>query len=130
MTTHFAIGSDVSLVAQMLVLRVVRNAHGAMGFFGGRPLALIALAIAAAAFVFALLRATLTVSSLAQIGFGMVLGGALGNIVDRIAHGYVIDFIAFARLFIFNVGDAGISIGLVLIGIGALRANGPRRAGA
>ncbi len=94
-----------------------------MGFFGGRPLALVALAVAAAALVFALLRTTLAVSGAAQVGFGMMLGGALGNVVDRIAHGYVIDFFAFSRISIFNVGDAGIATGLVLVGIGALRAN-------
>ena len=55
-----------------------------------------------------------------QIALGMVLGGALGNILDRVRHGYVVDFAdlhfgAFRPFFIFNVADAAISIGVVIL---------------
>ena len=55
-----------------------------------------------------------------QLALGMVLGGALGNIVDRVRFGYVVDFArpAFWRLpalFVFNVADAAISIGVVIL---------------
>jgi signal peptidase II len=55
-----------------------------------------------------------------QIALGMVLGGALGNILDRTRHGYVVDFadlhFGTVRPFlIFNVGDAAISIAVVIL---------------
>ena len=55
-----------------------------------------------------------------QIALGMVLGGALGNILDRVRHGYVVDFAdlhfgEFRPFFIFNVADAAISIGVVIL---------------
>jgi signal peptidase II len=55
-----------------------------------------------------------------QAALGMVLGGALGNILDRARHGYVVDFADLhfgdVRPFlIFNVGDAAISIGVVIL---------------
>ena len=55
-----------------------------------------------------------------QIALGMVLGGALGNILDRVRHGYVVDFadLHFGEVrpfFIFNVADAAISIGVVIL---------------
>jgi len=55
-----------------------------------------------------------------QIALGMVLGGALGNIFDRARHGYVVDFAdlhfgTFRPFFIFNVGDAAISIGVAIL---------------
>src|SRR5256885_14882796 len=51
---------------------------------------------------------------------GMVLGGALGNILDRTRHGYVVDFLdlhfgAWRPFLIFNVGDAAISIAVVIL---------------
>jgi hypothetical protein len=51
---------------------------------------------------------------------GMVLGGALGNILDRTRHGYVVDFAdlhfgVWRPFLIFNVGDAAISIGVVML---------------
>ena len=55
-----------------------------------------------------------------QIALGMVLGGALGNILDRVRHGYVVDFADlhfgdFRPFLVFNVGDAAISIGVVIL---------------
>jgi signal peptidase II len=55
-----------------------------------------------------------------QVALGLVLGGALGNILDRVRHGYVVDFAdlhfgSFRPFFIFNVADAAISIGVVIL---------------
>ena len=55
-----------------------------------------------------------------QLALGMVLGGALGNILDRIRFGYVVDFAdlhfgAFRPFLVFNVADAAISIGVVIL---------------
>ena len=55
-----------------------------------------------------------------QIALGMVLGGALGNILDRVRFGYVVDFAdlhfgTFRPFLVFNVGDAAISIGVVIL---------------
>jgi signal peptidase II len=55
-----------------------------------------------------------------QLALAMVLGGALGNIVDRVQFGYVVDFLdlhfgTFRPFYVFNVGDAAISIGVVIL---------------
>ena len=55
-----------------------------------------------------------------QMALGMVLGGALGNILDRVRHGYVVDFAdlhfgGFRPFLVFNVGDAAISIAVVIL---------------
>ena len=60
-----------------------------------------------------------------QLALGMVLGGALGNIVDRIRFGYVFDFAdlhigEFRHFLVFNVADACISIGVVILLLRAL----------
>jgi signal peptidase II len=53
------------------------------------------------------------------VGLGLVLGGALGNIVDRVRFGYVVDFLHFFwrdhNFWVFNVADAAISIGVLLL---------------
>ena len=55
-----------------------------------------------------------------QLALAMVLGGALGNIVDRVRFGYVVDFLdlhfgSFRPFYVFNVADAAISIGVVIL---------------
>ena len=55
-----------------------------------------------------------------QVGLGLVLGGAIGNILDRTLHGYVVDFAdlhfgTWRPFLIFNVGDSAISIGVAIL---------------
>ena len=59
-------------------------------------------------------------SRIDQAALGMVLGGALGNILDRTLHGYVVDFLdlhfgEWRPFLVFNVGDAAISIAVVIL---------------
>jgi signal peptidase II len=53
-----------------------------------------------------------------NIGLGLIAGGALGNAIDRVRLGYVVDFLDFSKIYfkwVFNVADAAISIGVVLM---------------
>jgi signal peptidase II len=70
-----------------------------------------------------------------QAALGMVLGGALGNILDRTLHSYVVDFLdlhfgTFRPFLVFNVGDAAISIGVVILLLRAFLARKDQREGA
>jgi signal peptidase II len=69
-----------------------------------------------------------------QIALGMVLGGALGNILDRSTLGYVVDFAdlhfgTFRPFLVFNVGDAAISIGVAILLLRAFLTRKERREG-
>ncbi len=69
-----------------------------------------------------------------KLALGMVLGGALGNILDRILHGYVTDFLdlhfgEFRPFLVFNVGDAAISIGVAILLLRAFLARKDHREG-
>lgn len=57
-----------------------------------------------------------------RVAFGLIAGGAVGNLLDRIRLGYVVDFIHFQippkfSFFVFNVADAGISVGVLLLAV-------------
>jgi signal peptidase II len=54
-------------------------------------------------------------TSLGKAGFGMILGGALGNIADRLGDGFVTDFLQVGTFPIFNIADSFITIGVFLI---------------
>jgi signal peptidase II len=59
------------------------------------------------------------------VGLGLVIGGALGNVIDRIRFGAVADFLDFQRLgffpWVFNVADSAITIGVVFLLLDSMR---------
>ncbi|MEM9263431.1 MAG: signal peptidase II [Pseudomonadota bacterium] len=55
---------------------------------------------------------------IAAIGIGFIIGGAIGNLYDRVTYGYVVDFLDFSGLYfpwVFNVADAAINVGVALL---------------
>ena len=76
------------------------------------------------ALVFWLRRLALTTHALLAFGLALILGGAVGNVIDRFEHGYVVDFVhahwGAAYFPAFNVADAAISIGAVLVILDAI----------
>lgn len=55
---------------------------------------------------------------IAVIGVGLIIGGALGNLYDRLAYGYVVDFLDFSGLWfpwVFNIADAAINVGIAFL---------------
>jgi signal peptidase II len=58
------------------------------------------------------------VKPLTAVAIGLIIGGALGNLIDRVRFGYVVDFLDFSGLhfpWVFNVADSGITIGVALL---------------
>jgi signal peptidase II len=80
---------------------------------------LILLSLAVVAFVLYLAFRTEPKQVLSRIGFALIIGGAIGNLIDRTLHGYVIDYILFHTpvwsFAIFNLADAFITVGAGLV---------------
>lgn len=65
------------------------------------------------------------------IGLGLVIGGAIGNAIDRARFGAVVDFVDVSRLmfpWVFNVADAGITVGVIFLLLDSLRRERPAQA--
>ena len=112
------IGTAPFQVDGLLELKLVHNFGAAWGSFSGMTLGLIVvtfiLCIAIVGYAFV---ASKEVSLLEMVGLALVFAGGVGNLIDRIMNGYVIDFIA--PLFIdfptFNIADTGITCGIVCV---------------
>ena len=105
----------VTVIPGVIDFLFVRNIGAAfsMGEGHGVAFALLALAVIVAIAVY-LLRAP-QLARLEVVGMAMVAGGAIGNAIDRLAFGFVTDFIAtFIDFPVFNVADIGITVGVVL----------------
>ena len=104
-----------NLIGNVIRLTRVHNDGGAFGIFpGGGGVFLVVSGIVS--FVLFLILLTMHIDSrLIRTGMAFVLAGALGNLVDRIQWGYVLDFFEIRGFPIFNVADACITVGAVFI---------------
>ena len=59
-------------------------------------------------------------TSVTAVGLGMAIGGAAGNIVDRIRRGGVVDFVAAGAWPVFNLADAAMTVGLLMAAVSLL----------
>ncbi len=112
--------SDV-LIPGVIALRGARNTGMALGMMqGNAALLLIASIVLVGGCIFFLRK--FHISGLATLSLSMILGGAVGNAVDRALYGYVIDMIEFlfVDFYIFNIADVGVVCGAVLCGISLL----------
>lgn len=112
-------GDPVSIIGDFARLSLVRNPGAAFSMATGMTWL---LTLVAAAVVVGVVRIGRTLRSLWwAIGLGMVLGGALGNLVDRLfrapgpLQGHVVDFVAIGWWPVFNVADSAIVCGAVLL---------------
>ncbi|MEO9169813.1 MAG: signal peptidase II [Candidatus Baltobacteraceae bacterium] len=94
-----------------------QNHHGAFGLFGSNGPLLLVLAVAVLVVFWFAFRDHAANSRLVSVAFGMIVGGAIGNMIDRVHFGYVVDFINFYGIWpnIFNIGDSCITVGVALL---------------
>lgn len=92
-----------------------RNTGAAFGLFqeGGGIFTILAIAVAIM-IIYYFPRIQRGDWSL-RLAMGLQLGGAVGNLIDRLQHGYVTDFISISSFPVFNVADASITLGVVIL---------------
>lgn len=111
-------GDPITVIPDFLVLRYLTNKGAAFSMLEGFGSVIALVAIAAAVFIF-LVAGHVTVRGEA-LALGLVLGGAVGNLIDRIFRGPglldggVIDFVDFSFFPAFNVADSAITVGAAL----------------
>jgi len=105
----------VTIIPGLLQFNFVRNTGSAFGLFQGNSEILKVLAIVAVGALLVFYIRSAARDWLLSLALGLQLGGALGNIIDRFMHGYVVDFIDFPRFPTFNLADSAITVGVVLL---------------
>ncbi|WP_150118333.1 signal peptidase II [Cellulomonas sp. B6] len=112
-------GERTPLLGELFGLQLIRNEGAALSIASGMTWV---LTIVATAVVVVIVRVSRRLGSRGwAVALGLLLGGALGNLVDRMVrepaplHGHVVDFLAYWHLFIGNVADIAIVVAAVLV---------------
>ena len=121
---------DIPLISGVLSLQHVRNSGAVFGFlssatFPGKAYVFAIMSGLALAALSYYARTIPRAERLPRLALGLVIGGAVGNLIDRLRFGYVVDFV---KMYWgthvwpnYNVADAAISIGLCLLVVDSLR---------
>lgn len=117
---HLVLYESRPLIGQTIRLTRVHNVGGALGIFPGSGALFLAVSIVVSAVIIFLLLRSKDQSALMGTGLALLLGGALGNLIDRLAYGYVLDFLAIRGLFVNNFADVCVSVGTALVFIHVL----------
>jgi len=120
------VGQSIPLIPDFLSLTHIKNEGGAFGILGGsQTLLLIGSAVA----VIVVLSMLLTgePSRLTSWACGLILGGAAGNLLDRLMSGEVTDYVHFSFWYIFNAADTAIVAGVTLLLISSLLPTSPKK---
>lgn len=124
---HYQHG-DATVVTSFFNIVRAHNPGAAFSFLAGasgwQRWFFTAIGVGAAVFIVWLLRAHAG-QRLFSFALTLILGGAIGNVVDRLQHGYVVDFLDFHwagwHFPAFNIADSGITVGAVLLILDELR---------
>jgi signal peptidase II len=131
LTSFLAPGQSVAVIGDLVRLVHSQNNGGLFGLFRGQALVfgLVSMVVIALIVVY---HARAGGGRYLAITLGLLLGGAVGNLVDRIRLGHVVDFvdagIGDLRWYTFNVADAAISFSLLLLLAASIRPQVARRA--
>ncbi len=107
-------GESITVIPDFLSITHIRNDGGAFGILGGSPLVLLIGSVVAVVIVIWMLL-TGRPSRLTTLGCGLILGGAAGNLLDRLSTGEVTDFVHFSFWYVFNAADAAITVGVATL---------------
>lgn len=118
--THILSFNDsIMVIKNFFYISLVKNTGGAFSIFTGSTFLLIVISFLILLGIFTYIYKNNIRNRVSLLGFGLLIGGAMGNLFDRIYYGYVIDYLDF-KLFgygypIFNLADSFVVIGAIIL---------------
>lgn len=114
-------GQPVEVLPAIFRITLVLNTGTAFGLFKGKARVFSVISIIVIASILVCLLRKRNIEKRLSLALGLILGGACGNLFDRIRFGYVIDFFDFRIWPVFNVADSAITLGIAILILRLLR---------
>lgn len=123
-TRFLSLNNPVSVINNLFSFTLVYNRGAAFGVLKDQTYLFIFFSVVAITLICFSLKKSRK-DKLYAFSLSLLLGGALGNLIDRLLFGHVIDFLDFHIWPVFNIADSAISVGAVILGWSIIR--GDRR---
>jgi len=118
---NLSANQSIPIIKGLLYVTFVRNRGAAFGILKNQLPLFIFTALFAVVLIFLVISKKRQRPLILNISLGLILAGAIGNLIDRLFLGYVVDFIDFRIWPVFNVADSAITVGAVLLGWSILK---------
>lgn len=119
------VNETINLIDNFFRITYVKNTGAAFSMFSNNTILVIIISVVVIGFLLFYIYKNKGNNKLENVSYAFILGGAIGNLIDRLVYGYVIDFLDFEILSydapIFNLADTFIVIGVILFLINTLR---------
>ncbi|MBC7325302.1 MAG: signal peptidase II [Moorella sp. (in: Bacteria)] len=113
--TNFQPNESLPVIKSIFHLTYVNNPGAAFGLLAYKTPVFIGVTLLVAAIILVAYRFLPPDRALLRLSLAMMLGGALGNLIDRLRFGYVVDFLDFRIWPVFNLADMAIVGGVILL---------------
>jgi len=113
LTANFSVGQSLMIIPNFLSLVYVQNTGAGFGILKGFGFFLIIVSLLVIIVIFDYYKKINIKQKLLLFSTAILLGGVVGNLIDRLFHGFVIDFINFSFWPAFNVADMAITAGVI-----------------
>jgi len=112
---HMTLGMSIPIIENIFHISYVLNPGAAFGILEHRTEFLILIALLMIGGVIYIYPRIPDSSRLLRVGLGLLVGGSIGNVIDRVRTGYVVDFFDFRVWPVFNIADTAIVCGVAFI---------------
>lgn len=117
----------ITVIPNFFSLYHIENTGAAFSLFSGATIILIVLSVLVLAFLHFYVLSDEVMTKWKKFGLGIVIGGIIGNLIDRILYGAVVDYLAFSffgySFPVFNIADIGITVGFLILVIDIFRSD-------
>lgn len=111
--SNFSLNESIPVIRNIFHLTYIHNFGAGFGILQEQRIFLIIISLLVAGFVAYYLKKVKDNEKTLQLLLGFVLGGTIGNLIDRILYGYVADFLDFMVWPVFNIADSFVTIGII-----------------
>lgn len=122
---------EITVIPNFFSIYHIENKGAAFSLFGGATIVLIVISILVLLFLDRYVLIEKEMTKWRIFSLGIIVGGVVGNLIDRILYGAVVDFLAidiFGYGFpVFNIADIGITIGFLTLAVGIIRRDSNER---
>ncbi|MBS3131376.1 signal peptidase II [Candidatus Woesearchaeota archaeon] len=110
-----SLGDSIPVIKNIFHITLIHNTGAAFGILKDSNILLSSVSIAVTLFIFYYIKTQKKIEKIHMVLLGFILGGTLGNLIDRLFMGYVVDFLDFRIWPVFNVADSFITVGVLAL---------------